>query len=210
MSQAIQPFLSHAFEVAFSSFPKEAVTNALDAYDESRELIVSDIRRKFSKVADSADFDSGLADILETDSTIQAAVLYRLSRVLFVHDEKHPSLRYLAYLMKTRTGADIYYSTKIGPGLMIQHGVGCVIGPRHHIGKNFTVYQGVTLGQRKFNAPEESITVGDDCMVFAGAKVLGSVVIGNNTRIAANAVLLSNAESNSTYAGIPAVRVKSQ
>ena len=109
--------------------------------------------------------------------------------------------------MKIRTGAELYYSTAIGPGFLVQHGVGIVLGPRNRIGKNFTIHQGVTLGQRQLHSPGESITIGDDCTVFAGAKVLGTVRLGDGVRLGANAVLLTDAEPHCTYAGIPAVKV---
>jgi serine O-acetyltransferase len=68
------------------------------------------------------------------------------------------------------------------------------------------VHQGVTLGQRR--GPEDKITIGDNVSVFAGAKILGNLKIGDNVKIAANAILLTDAVSNSTYAGIPAVKIQ--
>jgi serine O-acetyltransferase len=99
---------------------------------------------------------------------------------------------------------EIYYSTSIGEGFRVMHGTGLVIGPRHQIGKNFTVYQGVTLGQRRQHCPEEALEIGDDCVLFAGAKILGKLRIGNGVKVAANAVLLCDAEEGATYGGIPA------
>jgi serine acetyltransferase len=106
-----------------------------------------------------------------------------------------------------RTGMEIYYSAEIGPRLRVMHGTGLVLGPRHKIGCDFAIYQGVTLGQRRYFCPDEFLTIGDRCTFFAGSAALGLLKIGDDVKFAANAVLLSDADSNSTYAGIPAVKV---
>jgi serine O-acetyltransferase len=101
---------------------------------------------------------------------------------------------------------EIYYSAEIAGGFRILHGLGTIIGPQHRIGRHFTVYQNVTLGQRRRGAGE-FITIGEDCTIYAGAKVLGAVRLGDGVRLGANSVLLTDAEPHSTYAGIPAVKV---
>jgi serine O-acetyltransferase len=135
-------------------------------------------------------------------------LLYRIEHGIFRRDPAHPSLPYFAQVMKARTGMEIYYSTQIGPRFVVMHGFGIVLGPRNRIGSDFTIYQGVTLGQRRFNRPEERIVIGDHCTLFAGAKVIGAVTLGDYVNVGANAVLLGDADSHATYAGIPATKVK--
>jgi serine O-acetyltransferase len=112
--------------------------------------------------------------------------------------------------MKVKTGMEIYYSTEIGPRLIIMHGVGVVIGPRNRIGSDFIVYHNVTLGQRHVSSSHQTMVIGDHCTILAGAKILGSVKLGDHVTVGANAVLLTDAVSNSTYVGVPAVKVADQ
>ena len=90
----------------------------------------------------------------------------------------------------------------------MQHGFGVVIGPRFTIGRDFSIYQGVTLGQRRSNSPTDTITIGNNVTIFANATVIGNVTIGDNSTIAANSVVIDSVESNSVYGGIPARRLK--
>lgn len=149
-----------------------------------------------------------LRDVIQLEPTIEAVFLYRLERELFLKSPSDPVLPYLASLMHRRTGCEIYYSTEIGKGFNIQHGFGTIIGPRYKIGDNFTIHQGVTLGQKKLNSPNEKMTIGNNVTVFANAIILGNLNIGNNASIGANSVLLCDAEEDSVYVGAPAKRVK--
>ena len=207
MKTPLTDFLRKGLNMFFTSYYEEWIDLAAEMYGEYRDIILSDVRRKFPALADSPGVDEELVRTVELDAGLEAVVSYRLQHGIFLRDPVHPSLPYLARLMKIRTGAELYYSTAIGPGFLVQHGVGIVLGPRNRIGKNFTIHQGVTLGQRRLHSPGESITIGDDCTVFAGAKVLGTVRLGDGVRLGANAVLLTDAEPHCTYAGIPAVKV---
>lgn len=208
METPLSIFLRKGFGTFFTSYSEDWLALAEEIFAEHREIILSDIRRKYPDLADSPAFDVELFRIVELDGGLEAVVSYRLQRGIFLRDPRHPALPYLARLMKIRTGAEIYYSTAIRAGFMVDHGVGIVLGPRNRIGRNFTIHQGVTLGQRRLHSPDESITIGDDCTLFAGAKILGTVRLGDGVRLGANAVLLKDAEPHSTYAGIPAVKVR--
>ena len=192
----------------FSRFARDWLDQALESWAEGRNLFFTDLALKYPDFAAAAKFRPEILDVLETDTTIEACLYHRLARSIFLRDPGHPSLRYFAQLMKVKTGMEIYYSTEIGARFRIEHGVGVVIGPRNRIGTDFTVHQGVTLGQRHMFSPAESMTIGDHCVLFAGAKVFGSVRMGDYAVVAANAVLLTDAEPNATYAGIPAVKIK--
>ena len=106
------------------------------------------------------------------------------------------------------TGIEIHPAAVIGKCFFIDHGMGVVIGETAEIGDNCTVYQGVTLGGTGKDVGKRHPTLGDNVMVGAGAKVLGPVKIGSNSKIAANAVVLHPVPENSTAVGIPAKVVR--
>jgi len=98
------------------------------------------------------------------------------------------------------TGADIPLNSKIGGGLMIPHPNGIVIHPRAIIGPNCLFFQQVTIGSRDSDPPN----IGEHVDIGAGAKVLGNIKIGNDVRIGANAVVVTDVDDNCTVGGIPA------
>lgn len=189
----------------FGEVSSEGMARTLAGAEEASALILSDFLRAhpLERWKDRDCF----ARVLQTDAPFQATLLYRISHVLFLKDPSDAMLDLLAYVMRSRTGIEVYYSSLIGEGFRILHGSGLVLGPRHRIGKNFTVYQCVTLGQRRQHCPEEFLEIGDNCIFFAGARILGKLKIGNDVKVAANAVLLCDAEDGATYGGIPARRI---
>ncbi|MEA3210613.1 MAG: serine O-acetyltransferase [Chthoniobacter sp.] len=208
MKDAIRQYLAKGFDSLFTAYSHQWLDLAAEMAEEARALILSDIGVKYPRFAPADDAGAGLARMLDLDATIAGVALYRLSHALFRHDPKHEALAYFAQFMRVRTGMEIYYSAEIGPRFRVMHGVGLVLGPRHRIGSEFTIYQGVTLGQRRNDCPEEFLTIGNHCTFFAGSAALGLLKIGDKVKLAANAVLLSDAESNSTYSGAPAVKVR--
>lgn len=107
-----------------------------------------------------------------------------------------------------KTGIEIHPGAKIGKGLFIDHGNGVIIGETAVIGDNVTLYQGVTLGGTGKEHGKRHPTVGNNVMISAGAKVLGSFTIGDNSKIGAGSVVLSEVPSNSTVVGVPGRVVK--
>ncbi|MEP6667797.1 MAG: serine O-acetyltransferase [Chthoniobacter sp.] len=206
--EGLEAFLAKSFETHFTRPPEGVVRRALELYEQEKELIATDVHSRYPATVARSDFDEVVAEVIEIDARVQATLFYRIARGLYLHDATHPFLPYLAYLMRAKTGAEIYYSADIGPRLNVEHGMGIVVGPRHRIGSDFTIYQGVTLGQRRVNSPDEKMVIGDHCTVFSGAKLFGTITLGDHVRVAANAVLLTDAEAYSTYAGVPAVKVK--
>ena len=116
--------------------------------------------------------------------------------------------RYISQRSRHKTGIEIHPAAKIGKGLVIDHGMGVVIGETTEIGDNCTIYQGVTLGGTGKDTGKRHPTLGNNVLVGAGAKVLGPFKVGDNSRIAANAVVLSAIPENSTAVGVPARVVK--
>ena len=138
---------------------------------------------------------------------VHALLAYRLAHKL--HKSEHYfAARAVSQTARFVTGIEIHPAAKIGKGLMIDHGMGVVIGETTEIGDNCTIYQGVTLGGTGKDVGKRHPTIGNNVLVGAGAKVLGPLTIGDNTKIAANAVVLEDIGNNSTAVGIPAKVVR--
>jgi serine acetyltransferase len=208
MPSALRPFFDLCFSTQFTHYRREWVSLALDIVQKRQELIASDLHAKYPAAGWEEPLDESLAKVVELDTAMLGTLLYRVQREIFCEDPLHPSLPYFAQLIKARTGMVLSCRTEIGPRFAIMHGFGTHIGPYHRIGKCLTIYQGATLGHQSTSLGEERIVVGDHCILFAGAKVSGGVTIGNHVTIAANAVLSSDAEDQSTYVGSPARKVQ--
>lgn len=126
----------------------------------------------------------------------------------FYHHNMKFIARFISQRSRHKTGIEIHPAAKIGKGLVIDHGMGVVIGETTEIGDDCTIYQGVTLGGTGKDTGKRHPTIGNNVLVGAGAKVLGPFTVGDNARIAANAVVLSAIPPNSTAVGVPARVVK--
>ena len=140
-------------------------------------------------------------------SGFHAVLAYRVAHILHTHGHVLGA-RVISQSAKFLTGIEIHPGAKIGKGLFIDHGSGVVIGETAEIGDNCTLYQGVTLGGTGKDVGKRHPTLGNNVMIGAGAKVLGPFRIGDNSKIAANAVVLSEVPPDSTAVGIPAKVVK--
>lgn len=140
-------------------------------------------------------------------SGFHAVLLYRVSHKLY-ENKKFFAARLVSQGARFLTGIEIHPGAKIGRGLFIDHGSGVVIGETTEIGDNCTLYQGVTLGGTGKHVGKRHPTLGNNVMVGSGAKVLGPFKIGDNSKIAANAVVLNEIPDNCTAVGIPARVVK--
>lgn len=140
-------------------------------------------------------------------SGVHALMAYRVAHKLH-EKKKYLPARAISQAARFITGIEIHPGAKIGKGLMIDHGMGVVIGETAEIGDNCTLYQGVTLGGTGKDVGKRHPTLGNNVMVGAGAKVLGPFKIGDNTKIAANAVVLEEIPDNCTAVGIPAKIVR--
>ncbi len=111
--------------------------------------------------------------------------------------------RFISQLSRFITGIEIHPGAKIGQRLFIDHGMGVVIGETCEIGNNVTIYQGVTLGGTGKEKGKRHPTIEDNVLIASGAKILGSMTIGKNSRIGAGSVVLNEVPPNSTVVGIP-------
>ena len=127
---------------------------------------------------------------------------YRIAHKLYC--KRHYFLaRWISQRAVRKTGIEIHPGATIGKGLFIDHGNGVIIGETTIIGDNVTLYQGVTLGGTGKEHGKRHPTIGNNVMISAGAKVLGSFTIGDNSKIGAGSVVLSEVPPKSTVVGVP-------
>lgn len=146
------------------------------------------------------------------NSALQIMLLYPGYKAVRSHRRAHwfyrhnmPFLaRWISQRSSHKTGIEIHPGAEIGRRFFIDHGTGVVIGETAQIGDDVTLYQGVTLGGTGKDVGKRHPTVGNHVMIGAGAKVLGPVKIGDNSRIAAGAVVLKEIPPNATAVGVPA------
>jgi serine O-acetyltransferase len=136
-------------------------------------------------------------------SGFRAVCLYRVAH-WFQQRNMKLIARYISQRARHKTGVEIHPAAKIGKGLFIDHGMGVVIGETAEIGDYCTLYQGVTLGGTGKDQGKRHPTLGNHVMVGSGAKILGPFKVGDNARVAAGAVVLSEVPSGATAVGVPA------
>ena len=136
-------------------------------------------------------------------SGFKAVRAYRKANWFYRHNLKFIA-RYISQRSRHKTGIEIHPGATIGKGLFIDHGMGVVIGETTEIGDNCTIYQNVTLGGTGKDTGKRHPTLGNNVLVGAGAKVLGPFKVGDNSRIAAGAVVLNEVPENTTAVGVPA------
>lgn len=141
-------------------------------------------------------------EILVNYSGLHAIWGHRLAHWLWKHNFKFLA-RSFAQIVRSLTGIEIHPGATIGPRFFIDHGMGVVIGETAEIGSDVTLYHGVTLGGTSLSKGKRHPTIGDRVVIGAGAKVLGAITIGNDTRIGANAVVVRSVQPNSIVVGVP-------
>lgn len=144
-------------------------------------------------------------------STLEIILAYPGLHALWMHRLAHwlwqqgmPILpRLVSHFNRWMTGIEIHPGAKIGKGVFIDHGMGVVIGETSEVGDNVTMYQGVTLGGTGKETGKRHPTVGANVVIAAGAKVLGPIVIGDNSKVGAGAVVIRDVPPNCTVVGVP-------
>ena len=111
--------------------------------------------------------------------------------------------RIAAEITRILTGVDIHPGAALGPGLFIDHATGVVIGETAEVGEDVTLYHGVTLGGSGRDTGKRHPTIGDRVIIGAGAKILGAIKVGDDSRIGANAVVVKEVPSSSVVIGVP-------
>lgn len=134
---------------------------------------------------------------------VKALKMHRRANFFWRHGFEFTA-KLIAMRARKKTGIEIHPAAKIGKGVMIDHGMGVVIGETAVVGDNCTIYQNVTLGGTGKDTGKRHPTIGNNVMIGSGAKVLGPFCVGDNSKIAANAVVLSEIPPDSTCVGVPA------
>ena len=138
---------------------------------------------------------------------VKAVRSHRRAHWFYEHDMKFIA-RLISQMSRRRTGIEIHPGAKIGKRLVIDHGMGIVIGETAEIGDDCLIYHGVTLGGTGKDSGKRHPTIGNNVLIGTGAKVLGRFKVGDNGRIAANSVVLGEIPPDSTAVGVPARVIK--
>lgn len=157
--------------------------------------------------------------IKERDPAIKSpmeVLLYPSFRVMLSYRRAHRQYlkghyfraRYISQRAARKTGIEIHPGATIGKGFFIDHGSGVIIGETAIVGDNVTLYQGVTLGGTGKETGKRHPTIGDNVMISAGAKIIGSFTVGENSKIGAGSVVLEEVPPNCTVVGVPGRIVK--
>ena len=149
-------------------------------------------------------------------SMLEVALLYPGVKAVCLHHLAHQLSKWgipffprmVSEFSRFLTGIDIHPGAQIGRGLIIDHGMGTVVGETAIIGNDVIIYQGVTLGGTDLKHAKRHPTIEDGVVIGAGAKVLGNITVGTGTRIGANSVVIEDVPAHSTVVGIPARRVR--
>lgn len=152
--------------------------------------------------------------IKERDPAIKSpmeVLLYPSFRVMLSYRKAHKQYlkghyvraRWISQRAARKTGIEIHPGATIGKGFFIDHGAGVIIGETAIVGDNVTLYQGVTLGGTGKETGKRHPTLGDNVMVSAGAKIIGSFTVGENSKIGAGSVVIEEVPPNCTVVGVP-------
>ncbi|TMU83296.1 serine O-acetyltransferase [Bacillus sp. BHET2] len=141
-------------------------------------------------------------EVILTYSGLHAIWAHRVAHSFFKR-KFYFIARVISQVSRFFTGVEIHPGAKIGRRFFIDHGMGVVIGETCEIGDNVTIFQGVTLGGTGKEKGKRHPTIQDNALIATGAKVLGSIVVGENSKVGAGSVVLKDVPSNSTVVGIP-------
>ena len=171
------------------------------------EKIIENIKSDIDTVKRRDPAARSTLEILLTYSGLHAIIMYRAAH--WFHTKRlYTVARCISQFARFLTGIEIHPGAKIGKGFFIDHGSGVVIGETTEIGDNCLLYQGVTLGGTGKDKGKRHPTLGNNVMVGSGARVLGPIKVGDNSKIAAGAVVLHEVPPNCTAVGVPARVVK--
>lgn len=160
------------------------------------------MREDVRSILDHDPAAKSVLEILLCYSGLHALWFYRLDHWLWNHRIRLLS-RWLSQVARLLTGIEIHPAAQIGRRLFIDHGMGVVIGETTVIGDDVTLYQGVTLGGTGKEKGKRHPTIGNGVVVGAGARILGDIRVGDNSRVGAGSVVLRDVPDNSTIVGVP-------
>jgi serine O-acetyltransferase len=172
-----------------------------------RAAFFASIRKDLDSVLERDPAARSRLEVFLVYSGLHAIWAHRITHWLWIHKFKLLG-RWLSQVVRNLTGVEIHPGATIGPGFFIDHGMGVVIGETAEIGTDVTLYHGVTLGGTSLEKGKRHPTIGDRVVIGTGAKVLGAITIGDDSRIGANAVVVKSVPANSVVVGVPGQIVK--
>ena len=163
---------------------------------------LAELRNDIQSIYDRDPAARSTPEILLSYPGLHALWGHRLAHWMWRHDLKLLG-RISSHAVRFLTGIEIHPGATIGEGFFIDHGMGVVIGETAEIGRNVTLYHGVTLGGTSLSKGKRHPTLEDAVVVGAGAKILGAITIGAGSRVGANAVVVKSVPPNSVVVGVP-------
>lgn len=170
------------------------------------QILFKNLKYDLNKVMENDPAARGKIEVFLLYPTIHALIAYRIAHY-FYNKKLFFIARLISQISRFFTGIEIHPGAKIGRGLVIDHGMGVVIGETAEIGDDVLLYHGVTLGGTGKDKGKRHPTLGNNVVIGAGAKVLGPIYIGSNSKIGANSVVLKDVPDGATAVGIPAKNI---
>jgi serine O-acetyltransferase len=186
----------------FEKFLEHQASRRLRFIKRGRMVMFKKLREDVEVVFEQDPAARGHLEVILTYSGLHAIWSHRLAHALF-NRKLFFLARVISQVSRFFTGIEIHPGAKIGRRFFIDHGMGVVIGETCEIGDNVTIYQGVTLGGTGKEKGKRHPTIKDNVLIATGAKVLGSITIGENSKIGGGSVVLKEVPANSTVVGIP-------
>jgi serine O-acetyltransferase len=177
-------------------------TNPLFRPFKSLASYFSNIRRDVDSVIERDPAARSWLEVMLVYSGLHAIWIHRITHWLWIRNVRFLA-RWISQGARWLTGIEIHPGATIGPGFFIDHGMGVVIGETAEVGADVTLYHGVTLGGTSLNKGKRHPTIGDRVVIGAGAKVLGAIEIGADSRVGANAVVVKSVPTDSVVVGVP-------
>src|SRR3990172_10875280 len=164
--------------------------------------IFKEIRSDFNAVFERDPAARSSIEVIFAYPGFHAIFLHRIAHRFWNNHLKFLA-RFLSHISRFLTGIEIHPGAKIGKGFFIYHGMGVVIGLTSEIGDNVTIYHGVTFGGNSFSRGKRHPTIESNVIIGAGAKILGPLTVGSNSKIGANSVVIVDVPPSSTVVGVP-------
>ncbi len=164
--------------------------------------MLKDFREEIDSIFERDPAARSILEVLFCYPGLHALLFYRVAH-WFWTKKMYFLGRFMSHIGRFLTGIEIHPGAKIGRRFFIDHGMGVVIGETAEVGDDVLLYHGVTLGGTSWKQVKRHPTIGNNVVVGTGAKILGPITIGNNTRIGSNSVVVNNIPPNSVVVGIP-------
>lgn len=181
--------------------------NVIDDVKNIVRSIKNEIKNDIDAVQKGDPASRGRVEIFLTNQGVHAILSYRVAHICYYNNFRFVA-KIISQIARFFTGIEIHPACFIGKGLLIDHGMGVVIGETAVIGDDCTLYQGVTLGGTGKEKGKRHPTLGKGVFVGAGAKILGNIEIGAGAKIGANSVVLTDVPEGATAVGVPARIIK--